>query len=135
MIKIYKYGEVSSDDIFARNNPTADVSGVVREIVENVKENGDKALYEYSERFDGAVLTSLEVTKEEIEEAYSLVEPEFIRILKAAAENIREFHSAQKRNSFIINNKKGIVTGQKVVPIERQVFMFPEERQLTLQLF
>ena len=125
MIKIYKYGEVSSDDIFARNNPTADVSGVVREIVENVKENGDKALYEYSERFDGAVLTSLEVTKEEIEEAYSLVEPEFIRILKAAAENIREFHSAQKRNSFIINNKKGIVTGQKVVPIEKAGLYVP----------
>ncbi len=119
MIKIYKYGEVSNSEIFARNNPTGDVSGIVKDIIENVKQNGDKALKEYSLRFDGAVLQELEVTKEEIEEAFTLVEPEFIRILNEAAENIREFHTAQKKNSFIINSKPGVVIGQKVLPIEK----------------
>ncbi len=119
MIKIYKYGEVSNDAIFARNNPTGDVSDIVKGIIENVKENGDRALKEYAEKFDGAKLDSIEVTQAEIDEAFVLVEPEFIRILKDAAENIREFHSAQKRNSFIINNKEGVVVGQKVLPIEK----------------
>ncbi|MBR6766112.1 MAG: histidinol dehydrogenase [Clostridia bacterium] len=119
MIKIYKYGEVSNSEIFARNNPTGDVSGIVKDIIENVKQNGDKALKEYSLRFDGAFLQELEVTKEEIEEAFTLVEPEFIRILNEAAENIREFHTAQKKNSFIINSKPGVVIGQKVLPIEK----------------
>ena len=119
MIKIYKYGEVSNDEIFARNNPTGDVSDIVKGIIENVKNNGDKALREYAQKFDGASLENIEVTQEEIDEAFELVEPEFIRILKDAAENIREFHSAQKRNSFIINNKEGVVVGQKVLPIEK----------------
>lgn len=119
MIKIYEYGQVSNEEIFARNNPTADVSSIVKEIITNVIKNGDEALKEYSLKFDGASLDSLEVTKEEIDEAFNIVEPEFIRILKDAAENIREFHSAQKKNSFIINNKEGVVVGQKVMPIEK----------------
>ena len=119
MIKIFKYGEVSNDEIFARNNPTGDVSSIVKDIIENVKANGDKALKEYSQKFDKAELTNIEVTEDEINEAFSIVEPEFIRILKDAAENIRKFHSCQKRNSFIINDTEGVVVGQKVVPIEK----------------
>lgn len=119
MIKIFKYGMVSNDEIFARNNPTGDVSDIVKDIIENVKINGDKALREYAKKFDGATLESIEVTEEEINEAFGIVEPEFIRILKDAAENIREFHSLQKRNSFILNNKEGVVIGQKVLPIEK----------------
>ncbi len=119
MIKIFEYGQVTNEEIFARNNPTGDVSSIVKEIIENVIKNGDDALKEYSLKFDGASLDNLEVTNEEIEEAFNMVEPEFIRILKDAAENIREFHSAQKKNSFIINNKEGVVVGQKVMPIEK----------------
>jgi len=119
MIKIFKYGTVSNDEIFARNNPTGDVSDIVKDIIENVKNNGDKALKEYAQKFDGAELDSIEVSEEEINEAFNLVEPEFIRILKDAAENIKEFHSLQKRNSFILNNKEGVVIGQKVLPIEK----------------
>ncbi len=119
MIKIFKYGTVSNDEIFARNNPTGDVSDIVKDIIENVKNNGDKALKEYAQKFDGAELDSIEVSEEEIDEAFNLVEPEFIRILKDAAENIKEFHSLQKRNSFILNNKEGVVIGQKVLPIEK----------------
>lgn len=119
MIKIYKYGEVSNAEIFSRNNPTGDVSSIVKEIIENVKNNGDSALKEYAKKFDNAELDNIEVTEEEINEAFNLVEPQFIRILKEAAENIKNFHSCQKRNSFIINDKEGVVVGQKVVPIEK----------------
>ena len=119
MIKIYKYGEVSNDEIFARENPTANVEDVVSEIIANVAKNGDKALLEYCEKFDKAKLSSLEVTPEEIDEAFASVDAEFVEIIKAAAENIREFHSRQVRNSFIISEKNGVITGQKVMPIEK----------------
>ena len=119
MIKIMKYGEVSSEDIFARTEPTFDVADIVTDIIDNVRKKGDKALFEYSEKFDKANLTSLEVTEEEIEEAFSLVEPRFIEILKKAAKNIEEFHKKQVRNSFVLNETEGVVTGQKVTPIER----------------
>ena len=119
MIKIYKYGEVENDEIFSRMADTVDVSDIVTGIIENVKANGDKALFEYCERFDKAVLTSLEVSEEEIEEAFNTVEPEFLRILRTAEENIRNFHRKQVRNSFVINEKNGVVTGQKITPIEK----------------
>ena len=119
MIKIYKYGEVENNEIFSRMADTVDVSDIVTDIIENVKANGDKALFEYCEKFDKAVLTSLEVTEEEIEEAFNAVEPEFLRILRTAEENIRNFHSKQVRNSFIINEKNGVVTGQKITAIEK----------------
>lgn len=119
MIKIMKYNEVSADEIFARTEPTFCVTDIVTDIIENVKANGDKALFEYAEKFDKAKLTALEVTEEEIAEAFAAVEPRFIEILKKAAENIREFHKKQVRNSFIINEYEGVITGQKVTPIER----------------
>lgn len=119
MIKIMKYGEVSKDEIFDRGETSFDVGDIVSKIIENVRANGDKALIDYCKKFDKAELKSLEVTKEEIDEAFSLVEPRFIEILKNAAENIRNFHSRQVRNSFIINDCDGIVTGQKITPIEK----------------
>ena len=119
MIKIMKYGEVSANEIFARTEPTFDVADIVTDIIDNVRKKGDKALFEYSEKFDKANLTSLEVTEEEIEEAFSLVEPRFIEILRKAAKNIEEFHKKQVRNSFVLNETEGVVTGQKVTPIER----------------
>ncbi|MBO5755654.1 MAG: histidinol dehydrogenase [Clostridia bacterium] len=119
MIKILKYEEVSYEEIFSRNDPTANVTDIVKDIIADVRANGDRALFAYCERFDGARLSSLEVSDAEIEEAVSLVEPKFLEILKEAAENIRRFHSAQKRNSFIINEKDGVIVGQKVIPIEK----------------
>ena len=118
MIKIMKYGEVSPKEIFARGTAATDVSGIVRDIIDNVKANGDKALYEYCEKFDKAKLSSLEVSTEEIDEAFAAVEPQFIEILKEAAENIRTFHKQQVRQSFILNGD-GYVTGQKITPIEK----------------
>lgn len=119
MIKIMKYGEVPNSEIFARSVPKTDVAGTVSEIIENVRKNGDAALFAYCEKFDKAKLSSLVVSKEEIDEALNLVEPEFLEILEKAAQNIRKFHSHQVRNSFIINDEEGIVTGQKVNPIDR----------------
>lgn len=125
MIKIMKYGEVSNDEIFARVTPTVNVEAIVTEIIENVKANGDKALFEYNEKFDGAKLTSLQVTQDEIDEAFSLVEPKFIEILKKAAENIKAFHSKQVRNSFIMNETNGVVIGQKIIPVDRAGLYVP----------
>lgn len=119
MIKILNYSEVPNSEIFARKNTDSNVTAVVAEIIATVAENGDKALYDYELKFDKAALSSLEVTKSEIEEAFSMVEPEFIEILKEAALNITTFHSRQVRNSFLINEKDGIVIGQKIIPLEK----------------
>ncbi len=125
MIKILKCSEVERDEIFARCEPASDVEDIVADIIRNVRKNGDKAIYEYSEKFDGAKLSSLLVTKEEIDEAVSSVEPEFLRILKRAAANITKFHEKQKRNSFIINDEDGIVMGQKIIPVDRAGLYVP----------
>lgn len=126
MIKIYEYSNLDNSEIFDRANPTGDVSEIVAGIIEDVKNNGDEALFRYCEKFDKAKLDSLEVSAEEIEEAFREVEPEFLEILKKAAENIRAFHLAQKRNSFVVNtDKTGVVIGQKVIPIEKAGLYVP----------
>ena len=125
MIKILKYGEVANSDIFARVVPEMNVEAIVTGIIENVKANGDKALFEYCEKFDKAKLTSLEVSKAEIDEAVTQVEPRFLEVLKTAARNIRKFHEKQVRNGFIINDENGIVTGQKVIPVDRAGLYVP----------
>lgn len=125
MIKIMKYGEVKNEEIFARTEPTVNVEDIVAGILADVKENGDKALFEYCKKFDKAELESLLVSKEEIEEAVSLVEPKFMTILETAAKNIRKFHEKQVRNSFIINDEDGIVIGQKVIPVDKAGLYVP----------
>lgn len=125
MIKILKYGQVKNDEIFSRSVPKTDVAGTVADIIKNVRENGDKALFEYSEKFDKVKLNSLLVSEEEMKEALASVEPEFLIILKKAAENIKKFHSRQVRNSFIINDEDGIVIGQKIIPVDRAGLYVP----------
>jgi len=125
MIRIYRYGEVKNEEIFARTMPGSNVEEIVAGILSEVRKNGDRALLSYTERFDGARLNSLAVTKEEIAEAVSQEEPEFLDILHRAAENIRKFHSRQVRNSFLINDESGIVIGQKIIPIERAGLYVP----------
>ena len=125
MIKIMKYGEVANGEIFARTVPTVNVEDIVADIIKNVRERGDAALYEYCEKFDKAKLSTLAVTEEEIDEAVAQVEPRFLEILERAAVNIRKFHEKQVRNSFIINNENGIVVGQKVIPVDRAGLYVP----------
>lgn len=119
MIKIYKCGEVSPEEIFARCNPTASVSSIVEEIIAEVVKNKDAALKSYCEKFDGVSLSSLEVTREEIDEAYASVDEEFIAVLEEAAGKIRAFHEQQKREGFALKQENGVVIGQKITPIER----------------
>lgn len=119
MIRILDYKEVSKEQILSRAIPAVDVTGIVTEIISQVRTRRDTALREYSERFDKVKLSSFEVTAEEMLEAESLVDPEFIRILSEAAENIRAFHRRQVRDGFLINEKNGVVMGQKVIPIEK----------------
>ena len=125
MIKILKYGEVSPDEIFARVEPVVDVEAIVTDIIKNVRQNGDKALFEYCEKFDKAKLDTLLVTPEVIQEAADTVGEEFLQILKKAAANIRKFHQKQVRNSFIINDEDGILMGQKIIPVDRAGLYVP----------
>ena len=119
MIKIYKYGEVPNSEIFARDNIASNVENIVSDIIKNVIENGDSALYEYSKKFDKVDLTCLEVSPEEIEEAFLLADKDFVEVIKEAASNIEAFHKKQVRNGFKIEEKDGVITGQKITPIER----------------
>lgn len=124
MIKIYKYGEVSNDELFYRQDMKTGVEDVVADIIDNVRKNGDKALFEYSLKFDKAELSALEVSEEEIDEAFAVVGG-FRRVLERAAANIVKFHEKQKRNSFLINDEDGIVMGQKVIPVDKAGLYVP----------
>ncbi|MCC8130598.1 MAG: histidinol dehydrogenase [Oscillospiraceae bacterium] len=118
MIKIYNYSEENSE-IFRKPVDSQSVAETVSEIIANVKANGDKALKEYSLKFDKTEIEDFRVTESEIEAAYASVEPEFVRILNEAAENIRDFHKHQLRSSFVVSEKDGIVCGQKIIPFAK----------------
>ena len=119
MIRILPYSETTKKEVFSRVVPTMDVTGTVKDIIANVIENGDKALYEYCARFDGAKLESLEVTAQELNVAMQTVPQELIRILEKAAANIRKFHQAQVRTGFMLEEANGVKLGQKVIPMDR----------------
>lgn len=119
MIKIFKYGEVDNGSIFDRTTKAASTEKTVSEIIANVRKRGDTALYEYSEKFDNAKLTSLEVSDEEFDEAQRSVDAEFLKILRDAAENIKRFHGEQVRNGFTIKGEHGEILGQRIIPIEK----------------
>lgn len=93
----------------------------VREIVEDVKRRGDEAVFEYTERFDRVKTdaATLQVTPEEIEEAYALVEPGLLDVIRKALVNIRSFHEKQKRNSWFDTTPDGTILGQRITPLER----------------
>lgn len=119
MIKILKYGVDTDKEIFNRFTPQYGVEDVVAGILSNVRENGDKALFEYNKKFDGADLTELRVSSAEIEEAVAATDPKLIDIIKRAAANIRKYHEKQVRTSFVFSDEDGIVMGQKITPIEK----------------
>ncbi len=125
MISILSYNEASKERIFARTQDKCHVEAAVSEILAGVRTRGDEALYEYCRRFDGAALSSLAVTEEEVDQAMAQVEPRFLEVLQKAADNIRAFHQKQVRNSFIINNTDGVVVGQKVIPVDRAGLYVP----------
>ena len=119
MIAIYNYGQVDNNDIFARMAPKYNVEQTVADIIDDVRKNGDDALRRYTEKFDGVLLDSLEVSPAEFDEAMAQTEPEFIAIIEKAAVNIRRFHEQQRRSNFIVEGEKGQLLGQRVIPIEK----------------
>ena len=118
MIKIYDMNEVRDQDIFLRHDAVKDVSQPVAEI-RRVREEGDAALYHYAREFDKVELSALAVTEQELDEALSTEEPEFLAVLEQAAKNIRAYHAKQKRQSFIMEEKEGVILGQKIMPLAR----------------
>lgn len=125
MIRIYRDGELNDAELLKRSEPNADVAGVVAAILEDVRANGDAAVLKYTEKFDGAKLTTMLVSEAEIEEAMAETEPEFLDTLRLAERNIREYHEKQLRNSFFFTRPGGVVMGQKVLPIEKAGLYVP----------
>ena len=116
MIKIYENCPVQS--LFDRAEQKTDISDIVADIIKNVRENGDKALFEYCKKFDKADIVSLEAGEDEKKEAMALVGEDFLSVLSEAAENIRKFHINQKRSGFVCG-EGGAILGQKVIPLHR----------------
>ena len=119
MIRIFRLDEMNRDEVFAREENKTDVSGAVRDIISDVRERGDEALFEYARKFDRVSIDSLCVSEEEIDRAVEDTEPEFKRLLERAAANIKAFHSRQVRTGFAVSMENGVVLGQKIEPIER----------------
>ena len=124
MIRIYEYGQVPNSEVFARVEPKVNVEAIVADIIENVRLRGDRALLEYTERFDKAKLETLQVSQQEINDAVAAVEPGFLDILKKAAANIRRFHERQVRSSFVLTDD-GVVMGQRIIPVDRAGLYVP----------
>lgn len=115
-------GKEKVDKILKRSQlEHGNVQQIVDGILADVKANGDKALFGYTERFDGLKLNAdtLKVTKEEIEEAYKSVDEDLLRVIRRSADRIRVFHEKQKRNSWIEPDYNGETLGQLIRPLER----------------
>ena len=109
------------EDLLKRSpNSYGKYESTVNEIINNVRVNKDKALYEYTLKFDKFQLNeeNIRVSREEIEEAYTLVDPKLIETMKHSAENIKEFHQKQLRQSWIDTKEDGSILGQKFTPVE-----------------
>lgn len=109
-------------DLLKRSpNNYPEYEGTVNEIIEEVREKGDEALFSYTEKFDHCVLSTdtIQVTREEIDEAYTKLDEEFIRVMRQSAENIRVYHEKQLRTSWFDYKPDGTILGQKITPISR----------------
>lgn len=95
------------------------ISKSVGEILNKVKNEGDNALIELTEKFDKVRLEAFEVSEADLDECFNKVEEKFINALKEAKENIEEYHKKQKANGYIITKKDGVYLGQRVIPLER----------------
>lgn len=119
MIQIYEMGTISDEEIFKRTEPESLVAEPVAEIIHQVRLCGDQALREYSKRFDHVELEALQVSEAELNAALTEAEPEFLDILREAAANIEAYHKNQLRQSFLVNERDGVILGQKILPLEK----------------
>ncbi len=120
MIKTYKCSEIPLDEILLRglDDINEQIEKIAAEILDDVKNRNDEAVLHYTEKLDGVKLDSLIVSEDEIEKAYNEQSEEFINALKNARDNIYKFHNRQVRQSFLTNEEEGVITGQKITPIE-----------------
>lgn len=103
-----------------RNRSTNDnVTSIVRDIIENVRVNKDKAVIEYTIKFDGKAPDALEVPREQIEASINECDPEFVETLRKAAANIRDFHERQKQQSWLTTKENGVIMGQRIRGLAR----------------
>jgi len=119
VIRTYRFGEITLEDILKREEEVADVSALVSSIIADVRENGDEAVRRYSAQFDSMTSEALALSQEEMEEGLKEVDANFFTVLQEAAENIRLYHEKQKRTDFVVTQKQGVVLGQRVTPLER----------------
>ena len=120
MIQIYDLNTISLEEILDRTEEEmVDVTDIVRDIIDTVRQNGDQALLDYAKKFDKTELTNLVVTQEEIDEALEAIDEYFIETLKEARDNIQLYHEKQLRTGYEIQKEDGIVLGQKVTPLAR----------------
>ena len=125
MIPIYSFDQVSPGEIFARETDRTDVSGAVSAIIADVRKNGDSALLRYARQFDHAELTAIEVPREALQDAAGALDAKLRAVLEEAAANIRDFHRRQRRESFVVSEKDGVILGQKITPIEKVGLYIP----------
>ena len=130
MIRILDFAEVTADEVFARSEPTADVSDIVAAIIKDVRENGDEAVIRYAAKFDGIdpgnfVLELGEEEKRDALRALDETDPGLSDVIRKSAANIAAFCSRQLREGFVIEDGSGKVTGQKVMPLERAGIYVP----------
>lgn len=100
-------------------NSDKDVVSAVSEIINNVREKGDKAVYDYTVKFDGKAPEKTEITKDEIEELIKDCEPKFLEAITKAAANIKDFHARQVQQSWLTTKENGVIMGQRVRGLKR----------------
>ncbi len=120
------YGAKDGENYLNREiNDYGEYESAVKDIITAVRTDGDKALYEFAEKFDGVSLDSLEVPARELATAADRVSPEYAAMLRRAAENIRQFHAMQLREGFTLRRADGTVLGQRISPVERAGIYVP----------
>ena len=120
MIPILKLKDLTDEQILNRDiQAEENVSAAVDAVIANVRQNGDAALLEYTEKFDGVTLEGLQVSDEEIACAILQTSPELVETIRTAAANIEAFHRAQVRQDLVLTDRPGIVLGQRYTPIEK----------------
>ena len=110
------------DNLLKRSpNNYGQYADAVNEIVEAVKKDRDQAVFAYTKKFDGASLTAetIQVTQEEIDEAYTMIDPEVLEVIRKAIVNIRTYHEKQRQYSWFDSQPNGTILGQKVTPLTR----------------
>ena len=110
------------NDLLKRSpNNYGQYESTVNDIIENVKTNGDQAIFEYTKKFDRFDLTAenIKVTREEIDAAYEAMDQRLVEVIRKSAANIRSFHEKQLRNSWFTSREDGTILGMKITAIER----------------